>query len=67
MDIMQSSLEKRYLCITVGIPPKKHDTMTAYLEKNADGNTVKITDKKTPSNSCVSNSVCNDNRYVFVK
>ena len=27
--------------------------MTAYLEKNADGNTVKVTDKKTPSNKTI--------------
>ena len=51
--IKDRELEKRYLCITVGIPPKKHDTMTAYLEKNADGNTVKVTDKKTPSNKTI--------------
>lgn len=51
--IKDRELEKRYLCITVGIPPKKHDTMTAYLEKNADGNTVKVMDKKTPSNKTI--------------
>ena len=51
--IKDRELEKRYLCITVGIPPKKHDTMTAYLEKNADGNTEKVTDKKTPSNKTI--------------
>lgn len=51
--IKDRELEKRYLCITVGIPPKKHDTMIAYLEKNADGNTVKVTDKKTPSNKTI--------------
>lgn len=51
--IKDRELEKRYLCITVGIPPKKHDTMTAYLEKNADGNTVKVTDKKTPLNKTI--------------
>lgn len=51
--IKDRELEKRYLCITVGIPPKKHDTMTAYLEKNADGNTVKVTDKKTLSNKTI--------------
>lgn len=51
--IKDRELEKRYLCITVGIPPKKHDTMTAYLEKNADGNTVKVTDKKTSSNKTI--------------
>lgn len=51
--IKDREIEKRYLCITVGVPPKKHDTMTAYLEKNADGNTVKVSDKKTPYNKTI--------------
>lgn len=51
--IKDRELEKKYLCITVGVPPKKHDTMKAYLEKNADGNTVKVSDKKTPSNKTI--------------
>lgn len=45
--IKDRELEKKYLCITVGVPPKKQDTMTAFLEKNADGNTVRVYDKKT--------------------
>lgn len=51
--IKDRELEKKYLCITVGVPPKKHDTMKAYLEKNADGNTVKVSDKKTPTNKTI--------------
>lgn len=51
--IKDRELEKKYLCITVGVPPKKHDTMKAYLEKNADGNTVRVSDKKTPTNKTI--------------
>ena len=51
--IKDRELEKLYLCITVGIPPKKKDTITAYLEKNAEGNTVKVTDKKTETNKTI--------------
>ncbi|MBQ8827242.1 MAG: RluA family pseudouridine synthase [Oscillospiraceae bacterium] len=40
--IKDRELEKKYLCVTVGIPPKKQDTMTAYLEKNSDENTVRV-------------------------
>lgn len=46
--IKDRELEKRYLCITVGVPPKKHDTMTAYLKKNSTDNMVKISDKRLP-------------------
>lgn len=51
--IKDRELEKYYLCITVGIPPKKKDTITAYLEKNSDDNTVKVTDKKTDKNKTI--------------
>lgn len=44
--IKNRELEKRYLCITVGVPPKKHDTMTAYLRKNSTDNMVRISDKR---------------------
>lgn len=46
--IKNRELEKRYLCITVGVPPKKHDTMTAYLRKNSADNMVRISDKRLP-------------------
>lgn len=51
--IKERELEKRYLCITVGIPPKKSDTMTAYLEKDEKTKTVKVTDRKTPQNKTI--------------
>lgn len=51
--IKERELEKRYLCITVGVPPKKSDTMTAYLEKNEKTKTVKVTDRKTPNNKTI--------------
>ncbi|MBQ5319428.1 MAG: RluA family pseudouridine synthase [Oscillospiraceae bacterium] len=51
--IKDRELEKYYLCITVGIPPKKKDTITAYLEKNSDDNTVKVTDRKTDKNKTI--------------
>lgn len=51
--IKERELEKRYLCITVGVPPKKSDTMTAYLEKDEKTKTVKVTDRKTPNNKTI--------------
>lgn len=51
--IKDRELEKLYLCITVGTPPKKRDKLTAYLEKNPADNTVKVTDRKTPSNKTI--------------
>lgn len=46
-------LDKLYLCVTVGIPPKKSDILTAYLEKNSSENTVKISDRKTAANKTI--------------
>lgn len=51
--IKERELEKRYLCITVGVPPKKSDTMTAYLEKDEKTKTVKVTNRKTPQNKTI--------------
>lgn len=51
--IKDRELEKRYLCITVGTPPKKRDRLTAYLEKNSEDNTVRVTDRKTPYNKTI--------------
>lgn len=47
--IKAREIEKRYLCVTVGVPPKKSDTLTAYLEKDESERTVRVTDKRTPS------------------
>lgn len=51
--IKNREIEKLYLCVVVGIPPKKHDTVTAYLEKNAADNTVTVSDRKTSSNKTI--------------
>ncbi len=51
--IRSRELKKSYLCITVGVPPKKEDTLTAYLFKNSKTNTVTISDKKTSSNRTI--------------
>ena len=44
--IKDREIEKKYLCITVGVPPKKSDTLTAYLEKDEKTNTVKVYDAR---------------------
>ncbi|MDE5860228.1 MAG: RluA family pseudouridine synthase [Oscillospiraceae bacterium] len=51
--IRDREIEKRYLCITVGIPPKKEDILTAYLGKNSSENTVRVTNRKTPENKTI--------------
>ncbi|MCM1330317.1 MAG: RluA family pseudouridine synthase [Ruminococcus sp.] len=51
--IKDRELEKLYLCVTVGVPPKKSDRLIAYLEKNSADNTVKVTDRKTTENKTV--------------
>ncbi len=51
--IKDRELEKYYLCVTVGVPPEKNATITAYLEKNSDDNTVTVTDRKTDRNKTI--------------
>ncbi len=51
--IKDRELEKKYLCITVGVPPKSSDTLTAYLFKDSKSNTVTVSDKKTPRNKTI--------------
>lgn len=46
--VRDRELDKQYLCVTVGIPPKREDTLTAYHNKSEKNNTVIVTDKKTP-------------------
>ena len=48
--IRDRELTKLYLCIACGKVTHDSATLTAYLEKNSDTNTVKISDKKTKSN-----------------
>lgn len=45
--IREREVTKKYLCITVGVPPKRSDTLTAYHEKNSETNTVRITSSPT--------------------
>lgn len=51
--IKDREIEKKYLCITVGYPPKDQDTVTAYLVKNSDDNSVTVSAKKTDYNKTI--------------
>lgn len=51
--IRDREIEKYYLCVTVGVPPKRSDTVTAYLEKDSASNTVKVTDRKSGTNKTI--------------
>lgn len=51
--IKDRELEKKYLCICLGQPPKKEDTLTAYLFKDSKSNTVTVSDKKTSQNRTI--------------
>ncbi|MBQ7990315.1 MAG: RluA family pseudouridine synthase [Oscillospiraceae bacterium] len=48
--IKEREIDKRYLCITVGTPPKDSDIITAYLYKDEKTNTVTVSDRSTPAN-----------------
>ena len=37
----------------MGVPPKRADTVTAYLEKDSASNTVKVTDRKSSTNKTI--------------
>ena len=43
--IRDREIEKYYLCAVKGTPRRQHDTLTAYLIKNEDTNTVRVCDK----------------------
>ncbi len=51
--IKDREIEKYYLCIVIGKPPKKHDIITAYLKKNSKENTVAVTDRKVPDSKTI--------------
>lgn len=46
--IKDREIDKRYLCVTVGIPPKSEDTLTAYHLRNEKTKTVTVTDTMQP-------------------
>lgn len=48
--IKDREIHKNYLCVTVGIPPKKHDVLTAYHQRNEQTKVVKISSRKSPDN-----------------
>ncbi len=48
--IKNRELEKKYLCIVLGKVLPKEKTLTAYLEKDSEKNTVKISEEKTKTN-----------------
>ena len=43
--IKAGQLEKTYLCLVHGVPPKSTDKIKAYLKKNSKDNTVQVRDK----------------------
>ena len=51
--IKHRQITKLYLCILTKTPKAKEATLTAFLEKDENTNTVKITDKKTSSNKTI--------------
>lgn len=51
--VRDRELKKLYLCIAAGRVAPESAVLTAYLEKNSETNTVRITDKKTPSNRTI--------------
>ncbi|MBQ6066197.1 MAG: RluA family pseudouridine synthase [Clostridia bacterium] len=54
--IKNREIEKRYLCVTVGIPPKKADTLEGYLVKDEKTNTVKVLDRPAPGGKAIRTS-----------
>lgn len=48
--VKDRELQKLYLCVTVGIPNKKSGELHAFLQRNEQTKTVKITHKKTADN-----------------
>lgn len=51
--IRDREIDKRYLCIVCGTPPKNEDTLTHYLFKDSKTNRVTVSDRKTPSNKTI--------------
>ncbi|MCL2634046.1 MAG: RluA family pseudouridine synthase [Oscillospiraceae bacterium] len=51
--IRNREIKKLYLCILTGIPKEKQATLTAYLEKDSENNTVTISNRKTPHNKTI--------------
>ena len=54
--IKNREIEKRYLCVTVGVPPKQADTLEGYLVKDEKTNTVKVLDRPAPGGKAIQTS-----------
>lgn len=46
--VKDREMDKLYLCVVCGVPKKKTDILTGYLEKNESQNRVYISNKKRP-------------------
>lgn len=51
--VKDRELQKLYLCVLIGKPPKSEDTITAYLEKDEKNKQVYISSKKTDRNKTI--------------
>lgn len=51
--IKDRELNKKYLCVTVGIPKEKNAVLQAYHERNERSKTVRISDKKMPGSKTI--------------
>lgn len=43
--IKLGEVQKHYLCLVHGVPPKRHDVLHAYLRKDSKSNTVEVREK----------------------
>jgi len=51
-------IDKRYLAVTVGVPPERERTLTHWLFKDAKKNQVYASDKQTPGSSLAVTRYC---------
>mgnify|MGYP002585404349 CR=1 FL=1 len=51
--VKDREMDKLYLCVVCGVPKKKTDILTGYLEKNESQNRVYISNKKTPESRSI--------------
>ena len=54
--IKAREIEKQYLCVTVGHPPKREDTVEGFLVKNEKTNTVTVLDRPVPGGKSIKTS-----------
>ena len=54
--IKSREIEKQYLCVTIGHPPKREDTVEGFLLKNEKTNTVNVLDHPVPGGKSIRTS-----------